>query len=157
MLDLEAEGDAVTLASGLPPSVWCDYTVSRSGLPHGATVVYGSEEAACVWVVMEVSGMVVYTGFDWGRTSYVSTWLAVTTELMTVMKRPVREWPPAEAGGQAVREDTFENCTSLRLDSSLLPNVTSGMFERSALPNVCLLYTSPSPRDRTRSRMPSSA
>ena len=26
-----------------------------------------------------------------------------------------------------------------------------------ALPNFCLLYTSPSPRDRTRSRMPSSA
>ena len=26
-----------------------------------------------------------------------------------------------------------------------------------AEPNVCLLYTSPSPRDRTRSRMPSSA
>ena len=28
---------------------------------------------------------------------------------------------------------------------------------RVALTNVCLLYTSPSPRDRTRSRMPSSA
>ena len=27
----------------------------------------------------------------------------------------------------------------------------------SELPNTCLLYTSPSPRDRTRSRMPSSA
>ena len=27
----------------------------------------------------------------------------------------------------------------------------------SILPKVCLLYTSPSPRDRTRSRMPSSA
>ena len=26
-----------------------------------------------------------------------------------------------------------------------------------ALPSICLLYTSPSPRDRTRSRMPSSA
>ena len=26
-----------------------------------------------------------------------------------------------------------------------------------ALPDICLLYTSPSPRDRTRSRMPSSA
>ena len=25
------------------------------------------------------------------------------------------------------------------------------------VPNTCLLYTSPSPRDRTRSRMPSSA
>ena len=28
---------------------------------------------------------------------------------------------------------------------------------RATLPNTCLLYTSPSPRDRTRSRMPSSA
>ena len=28
---------------------------------------------------------------------------------------------------------------------------------RQALINSCLLYTSPSPRDRTRSRMPSSA
>ena len=28
---------------------------------------------------------------------------------------------------------------------------------RQMMPNVCLLYTSPSPRDRTRSRMPSSA
>ena len=27
----------------------------------------------------------------------------------------------------------------------------------NALPGACLLYTSPSPRDRTRSRMPSSA
>ena len=29
--------------------------------------------------------------------------------------------------------------------------------ERDAQPRICLLYTSPSPRDRTRSRMPSSA
>ena len=31
------------------------------------------------------------------------------------------------------------------------------MVEDSGLKHVCLLYTSPSPRDRTRSRMPSSA
>ena len=30
-------------------------------------------------------------------------------------------------------------------------------FSINLLANVCLLYTSPSPRDRTRSRMPSSA
>jgi len=30
-------------------------------------------------------------------------------------------------------------------------------FERGVLEEDCLLYTSPSPRDRTRSRMPSSA
>ena len=31
------------------------------------------------------------------------------------------------------------------------------LAEKIATPNTCLLYTSPSPRDRTRSRMPSSA
>ena len=30
-------------------------------------------------------------------------------------------------------------------------------FKRGCQAEVCLLYTSPSPRDRTRSRMPSSA
>ena len=33
----------------------------------------------------------------------------------------------------------------------------STAFIEQHLPNTCLLYTSPSPRDRTRSRMPSSA
>ena len=30
-------------------------------------------------------------------------------------------------------------------------------YKKGGMFNVCLLYTSPSPRDRTRSRMPSSA
>ena len=34
---------------------------------------------------------------------------------------------------------------------------TSGRGQMISSPNTCLLYTSPSPRDRTRSRMPSSA
>ena len=33
-------------------------------------------------------------------------------------------------------------------------DINSGVYTQS---NTCLLYTSPSPRDRTRSRMPSSA
>ena len=37
------------------------------------------------------------------------------------------------------------------------PNVTGQLHMGHALDNTCLLYTSPSPRDRTRSRMPSSA
>ena len=36
-------------------------------------------------------------------------------------------------------------------------NMTEMINDRNALLNSCLLYTSPSPRDRTRSRMPSSA
>ena len=38
----------------------------------------------------------------------------------------------------------------LRLINGLVPHHTGGIL-------ACLLYTSPSPRDRTRSRMPSSA
>ena len=36
-------------------------------------------------------------------------------------------------------------------------NVIQSKWIKSDLNNHCLLYTSPSPRDRTRSRMPSSA
>ena len=38
-----------------------------------------------------------------------------------------------------------------------LPKETSAEVAFFGRSNVCLLYTSPSPRDRTRSRMPSSA
>ena len=44
--------------------------------------------------------------------------------------------------------------------SSYLPDVYSGApnrIERYGQYNVCLLYTSPSPRDKRQSRMPSSA
>ena len=37
------------------------------------------------------------------------------------------------------------------------PKKLSGSIKFSATVTICLLYTSPSPRDRTRSRMPSSA
>ena len=35
--------------------------------------------------------------------------------------------------------------------------MTDSLVQKGVLPLACLLYTSPSPRDRTRSRMPSSA
>ena len=46
-------------------------------------------------------------------------------------------------GADAIRQDTGEMSTITRFDQKKL--------------YCCLLYTSPSPRDRTRSRMPSSA
>ena len=44
-----------------------------------------------------------------------------------------------------------------RLASDDLPKYDSPSGQRQHLFNVCLLYTSPSPRDRLKSRMPSSA
>ena len=51
-------------------------------------------------------------------------------------------------------QDALDDIQS-RLDrQSPLPDV---IFLDLNMPRICLLYTSPSPRDRTRSRMPSSA
>ena len=46
---------------------------------------------------------------------------------------------------------------SYELQSEALTTLTEKNNEITAEMNSCLLYTSPSPRDRTRSRMPSSA
>ena len=49
----------------------------------------------------------------------------------------------------------MENRSGLIVEADLTR--ATGRAERQAATNSCLLYTSPSPRDRTRSRMPSSA
>ena len=45
----------------------------------------------------------------------------------------------------------------LKLDEFEFLGIKKGTMSNYELGNTCLLYTSPSPRDRTRSRMPSSA
>ena len=65
----------------------------------------------------------------------------------------------------ANREAEFEDFTRLGLVGQQLAQIQPGAFASQTVgyapppntPNTCLLYTSPSPRDRTRSRMPSSA
>ena len=74
-------------------------------------------------------------------------------------------------GGNALLNDADLNAdtiTAVFVDGTAVPVATSvsvptpngGVFELFANGDylyICLLYTSPSPRDRTRSRMPSSA
>ena len=54
---------------------------------------------------------------------------------------------------------SFTNASLFMVISSLaiLIIFNLGSKKNSMLPNNCLLYTSPSPRDRQKSRMPSSA
>ena len=44
-----------------------------------------------------------------------------------------------------------------KLKRNIIKSIKAGRLAKNALYATCLLYTSPSPRDRTRSRMPSSA
>ena len=74
----------------------------------------------------------------------------------------VREW-----NGMFVHKSEYENKQPQLEprphggDAQGLQNIRSDRTENAVsqllIPNPCLLYTSPSPRDRTRSRMPSSA
>ena len=57
----------------------------------------------------------------------------ISSACKAAAKKKFKVWPSAYASGWGVR------CT------------------KAGGPSNCLLYTSPSPRDRTRSRMPSSA
>ena len=80
-------------------------------------------------------------------------------------------WEAAGAGASATDRTLFSvNQNAASGGGSLAYNNNSGVFdytppdfssyltaEADTLSTVCLLYTSPSPRDRTRSRMPSSA
>ena len=56
---------------------------------------------------------------------------------------------PLSAGFSSFRHEV--------LHAILITGEDDGLAERALVLNNCLLYTSPSPRDRTRSRMPSSA
>ena len=53
-------------------------------------------------------------------------------------------------------EQIFEDISIDEIDGIRYATVSQSAFTY-AEPQICLLYTSPSPRDRTRSRMPSSA
>ena len=65
--------------------------------------------------------------------------------------------PPAREGGRVVGVDLGITSLAVLSSGQVVPNPRHLDAALTALRRVCLLYTSPSPRDRTRSRMPSSA
>eukprot|EP00657_Telonema_sp_P-1_P009112 TRINITY_DN3274_c0_g1_i1.p1 TRINITY_DN3274_c0_g1~~TRINITY_DN3274_c0_g1_i1.p1 ORF type:complete len:148 (-),score=47.88 TRINITY_DN3274_c0_g1_i1:29-472(-) len=75
--------------------------------------------------------------------------------------RPTWEDPNNEKGGKwVIRIKEGGGTTSTQLWRRLLEQAFAGedsLHDSGDVCGFCLLYTSPSPRDRTRSRMPSSA
>ena len=70
----------------------------------------------------------------------------ISSACKAAAKRKFKVWPSAYASGWGVR------CTKAGGPSKFGNKKKKQLWIR-----ICLLYTSPSPRDRTRSRMPSSA
>ena len=67
--------------------------------------------------------------------------------------------PKSISGDKATSESAWEHAIDYLNDNGVSVDIVLGPQVTSPLREVldCLLYTSPSPRDRTRSRMPSSA
>ena len=60
--------------------------------------------------------------------------------------------------GTKASENAYDIQESINLiRNETIPRLQENYFDLSDEENACLLYTSTSPRDRTRSRMPSSA
>ena len=65
---------------------------------------------------------------------------------------PIPTWDTTTVGGAELQ--LTDIISGIMINNRLVEAVNSGRLD---LRRACLLYTSPSPRDRTRSRMPSSA
>ena len=74
---------------------------------------------------------------------------AAAATLTTVTAAPSFAQVPTVAAAQLADQAFFKKKYRIK--------GTWSIVERDGTSYVCLLYTSPSPRDRTRSRMPSSA
>ena len=62
-----------------------------------------------------------------------------------------------ETIGGILLDEADEACISDKMFGSILDKIDSDMISPVGQKETCLLYTSPSPRDRQKSRMPSSA
>ena len=76
---------------------------------------------------------------------------------MSGIATATRRYVDAVQGTRAVILDTRKTAPGLRVLDKWAVRLGGGQNHRFGLYDICLLYTSPSPRDRTRSRMPSSA
>ena len=127
--------------------------LTYSAVNGGATIeVNGSTLTLTPPVNYNGSGEVIVT---------VSDGQLETTESFTLTVNPVNDAPTIDDFAGTTAEDTdfvLElNATDIDGDALTFLASVAANGSASVSGSTCLLYTSPSPRDRTRSRMPSSA
>ena len=137
-----------------------------------ARVIMGNDEAALLRLWREKRGeiepedlsgnLVVQLGLATGELNrhwYQANSGQALTDVQRHIRHPALRWMAATLDGRveatgAVFEAKFMlpwSCSEEAAAEKYMPQLQHNMW------CVCLLYTSPSPRDRTRSRMPSSA
>ena len=100
-----------------------------------------------------------YLNLDWKPVAVLSKFVDIVVNGMTDKGYEIKSFA---SDPYALKERTDYAFNALRdiTNKDLIQefnDITGKNFFKTPSPNTCLLYTSPSPRDRTRSRMPSSA
>ena len=72
------------------------------------------------------------------------------------LKKPIHEFDTITPN-EALKHPNWDMGAKISIDSATMMNKALELVEALWLFNICLLYTSPSPRDLSTSRMPSSA
>ena len=148
--------------------------IHREGVPM---VVYHPGDESVLEAIAEVVGDDLYVHEGLAIDNYWEDWFIFAGYIATTFgwELPTKDinwpgrspnWPPKELFNSKIRISAAHNADGLQSElmsigepTILLIGVTQKANLEEALADVtsCLLYTSPSPRDRTRSRMPSSA
>ena len=127
--------------------------------PHPPVSVYGT--GSYITIAAFLDGWLTCFATLWFATHHVfplpEGFASLTgTSLAPVFPFPGQAFQPCPYSSEYMK---YRNLYLLSIDYGFRPRLRSRLTQsRSALLwKPCLLYTSPSPRDRTRSRMPSSA
>ena len=124
-----------------------DEVIAQLGFVNSLPVNAGPFESVTFKATFDVNGGLVTAGYT--ESAAPATGLASLSEAVATQYGVLRNY---ENG----KDQTTQDAELKRLQTELAIKKAQERLT-PAQPSDCLLYTSPSPRDRTRSRMPSSA
>ena len=125
------------------------YTFTLRALPRPADLMPDRTEGA-QGAAVQATGAVLGTPVDAAAAQHVASVAAAYEETLTVEAQA----PPEEEAAASPHTEEAPRAVKPRPRG---PTPSWGKTEPSWNGRACLLYTSPSPRDRSLSRMPSSA
>ena len=150
--------------NGFTPQLQIQNTVERYDIAAGSwSTAAETNDAPGFPTAVTHNGLIVHNGEAWllgGRVGPHPGWVTdsvVIFDLNTFSWRDGPVLPAPFAGGGAALIDNRIHLFGGLDDVARCDVNTHWVYDLNNPANGCLLYTSPSPRDRTRSRMPSSA
>ena len=145
----------VALAASLLIAITLTPVLCYYLLPRTHAVRAGQEPRLVGWLKRLYAPLLARTLSHW-RPVAATSLVLVALALVALSQAGRAFLPPFNEGSLTLLANTPPG-TSLEQSDALAAQLEDALLAQPEVLGTCLLYTSPSPRDRTRSRMPSSA